>query len=277
MVREAFTWKASSRVPEPDLVMDDPEKVDAYVKAGRNGGVMTPVYLYHATQICSVIQPGDLVIDLACGPANQLGLVAELNPDTRFLGIDLSAPMLQRAKDHIDELQLDNVELLESDIADLSNLSDNSVDAVISTMALHHLPTVDHLLKTFEETKRVLKSGGGVYLADFAHLKSDKAIDYFAHQYKNQQPELFTLDYLYSLRAAFSKQDFRQAVERLGGLARLYSPIFPFMISVKSEARRPADPALDAKLLERYKAMPRNQQVDYKDLSMMFRLGGLKL
>ena len=149
VVCEWFTSERSPRVTEPDLVMDDREKVAAYVEAGRENGVMAPVYLYHAANICEVIRPGDTVVDLACGPANQLAMVARLNPDVNFIGVDLSAPMLERARDLIERQGLRNVTLMPGNISTLSQFSDASIDAVMSTMALHHLPDQDTLARTY--------------------------------------------------------------------------------------------------------------------------------
>ena len=59
LLRELTTREQSARINEPDLVMDDPDKVAAYTRAGREDGVMAPVYLFHCAQICAVIRPGD--------------------------------------------------------------------------------------------------------------------------------------------------------------------------------------------------------------------------
>lgn len=276
-LREMTTRERSPRVTEPDLVMDDPEKVAAYVRAGREDGVMAPVYLYHCAQICEVIRPGDTVLDLACGPATQLGLVARLNPDVKFIGIDLSEPMLQRARSYIQEQGLTNVELRLGNITTLSSVEDKSINAVMSTMALHHLPDSTCLQDTFSEIGRVLKENGGVYLADFGHLRSEKSIDYFAHQYADRQPELFTLDYLYSLRAAFSLNDFREALKSLTGHASIYTSFgFPFMVIVKSPVRRRDDPVLRKALNEIRCDLPDYHKTDLKDLKTLLRQGGLQ-
>ncbi|RME23702.1 MAG: class I SAM-dependent methyltransferase, partial [Candidatus Zixiibacteriota bacterium] len=219
--------------------MDDPEKVAAYTRAGREDGVMAPVYLFHAAQISEVVRPGDTVIDLGCGPATQLAMVARLNPDCHFIGLDLSDEMLRRARAHIAEQGLQNVEFRETDITDLSAFEDGGIDAAMSTMVLHHLPDVAALEKTFAEVSRVVRPDGGLYLVDFGHLKSETSINYFAYQYADRQPELFTLDYLYSLRAAFDREDFKRLAETyLAGRAKFYSTfIMPFMVAVKSAPR----------------------------------------
>ena len=278
LLRELLTWTPSPRVPEPDLVMDDPDKVAAYTRAGRVDGVMAPVYLYHCAQICDIVRPGDIAVDLGCGPATQLAMAAQINPDTQFIGVDLSDEMLDRAKTYIEELELNNITLQKGDITKLAALKDQSIDAVFSTVVLHHLPSVESLNRTFAEIKRILKPGGGIYVVDFGHLKSDKSIDYFAYQYKDRQPELFTLDYLYSLRAAFSVSDFRVATKKhLQGRAKLYAfPLLPFMLAVKSPSRRQESLAMVKKALAEIKeTLPAHHQTDLKDVTALLRLGGL--
>jgi SAM-dependent methyltransferase len=278
LARELVSRERSPRRTEPDLVMDDPEKVAAYTRAGREDGVMAPVYLFHCAQVCEVIRPGDTVVDLGCGPATQLAMVARLNPDVRFVGVDLSEEMLERARAYGAEQGLGNVAFQQADVTDLGFLGDASVDAVFSTVALHHLPDVDHLERTFAEVARVLRPGGGLYLVDFGHLKSEKSIEYFAYQYSDRQPELFTLDYLYSLRAAFPLADFQRLTDRhLAGRARVYSTfLMPFMVVVKSPPRAGEVPqGVRAGLAALRAALPSYHRTDLQDLRTFFRLGGL--
>jgi arsenite methyltransferase len=278
LIRELGSGESASRCNEPDLIMDDPAKVAAYTRAGREDGVMAPVYLFHCAQVCEVIRPGDTVLDLGCGPATQLTMVSRLNPTTRFVGLDLSDEMLERARQHVADLGLANVELRQGDITRLEDFSDQSVDAVMSTLVLHHLPDGGALERTFAEVARVLKPGGGLYIVDFGHLKSEKSIKYFAYQYADRQPELFTLDYLYSLRAAFSLQDFRRLADNcLKGRAKLYSTfLMPYMVAIKSPARAEPNPNLSNELRKLKAQLPGYHKRDLADLRTFFRLGGLR-
>lgn len=277
VIRELLTRERSPRFPEPDLVMDDPLNVAAYVAAGREEAVMAPVYLFHCGNICDVIRPGDTVVDLACGPANQLAMVARLNPATRFIGVDLSLPMLEQAEELITRQGLTNVSFRHGDITDLAMFEDTSIDAVVSTMALHHLPDADCLARTYTEVARILKPGGGIYMVDFGHLKAQRSINYFANQYADRQPALFTLDYLNSLHAAFYPDDFRNAAQPLLQQARLYSTIaLPFMVALKSPVRRGDDSGLRAKLADMKKQLPAWHHADFADLIRHFRMGGMR-
>ena len=38
LIRDLATGESSSRIPEPYLVMDDPEKISVFVRTGREAG-----------------------------------------------------------------------------------------------------------------------------------------------------------------------------------------------------------------------------------------------
>lgn len=270
--------RPAPRRPEPQA-MTDPGQVAAFDEAGREGGVMAPVYLYHCIQVCAQVRPGDVVLDLGCGPANQLALIARLNPDVRFVGLDLSEPMLARAEATCRAQGLTNVELRQGDMTRLEGFGDASLDAVYSTMTLHHLPDREALEATFAEIARVLKPGGGLYLVDFGRLRSEAAMRLMAEQHADRQPEAFTADYLNSLRAAFSLGDWRRAhVRHLAGRGRLHATFFsPYMVAVRGAPRRTLPEALRRALREMREALPPWQRRDLDDLARFFRLGGLAL
>lgn len=275
-LREALGPRTLPREPEPDLVMDGAEQVAAYAEAGRIDGIMAAAYLFHTARISQVIAGARLVLDLGCGPATQLGQVAALNPASRFIGVDLSARMLANARDHAGYLGLANTSFVQADITDLSMIGDGAVDAVVSTMALHHLPSEAHLRTCLGEIRRVLAPGGALYLVDFGRLKSLYSVLFFAYMNRDRQPHLFSLDYERSLRAAFSFEDFaRLAGEILPGF--LVSATFkvPFLTVIKS-ADRDLDEAAHARLREMRRNLPRGYRRDLDELRMFFRLGGLR-
>ncbi len=278
LFREITSRKDSWRIPEPNLVMEDAEQVVSFHEAGRQDGVMAPLYLFHAAQVCEVIKPGETVVDLGCGPANQLGLIAALNPDVKFIGIDLSDEMLGMAERNLKDKGVTNVTLKHGDITDLNMLGTASADAVMTTVVLHHLPDEASLLRCFSEVQRVLKPGGGLYLVDFAHLKTEAAIHYFAYQYEGRQPEIFAVDYLNSLRAAFELDTWKSGWSKhLKDFSDLHSTFMvPYMVSAKSPSRRALPDAMRKRLNEFYRRMPSYQQTDFNDLATFFRFGGLK-
>ena len=276
-IRELFSQSRLERVTEPALVMEDPQQVIEYTTAGLEGGVMAPMYLFHTAQVCEILCPGDNVLDLACGPANQLAQIARLNPGCNFVGLDLSSEMLGKAKCLIQSQGLLNITFAEGSITDLARYDDKSFDAVMSTMALHHLPDITALNQTYREAFRILKPGGGVYLADFGRLKRKDSIEYFAHQYQDRQPPLFTVDYLNSLLAAFSLQDFRSACgQSFGNHATVKSTwCVPYLVITRTGSRQQLSKEIIASINHLRDDLPRHHQKDLADLLIFTRLGGL--
>ena len=261
----------------PDLVIDDPDAAAAYILAAREHGLMAPFYLFHGANISEVIRPGDTVVDLGCGAATQLAMVARLNPLSNFIGVDVSQPMLAQAQDLISREGLNNVTVRQGDISDLSMLADASVDAVVSTMALHQLPDSACLARTYAVVARILKADGGIYMADFAHLKTQHAIDAVGNRHADRQPKLFTEDYLNALEAAFYLDDFRTAARPLLQRATLTATApLALMVALKSPPRRGDDPALRASLAEMRRNLPDWQGADLADLVRGFRRNGMR-
>lgn len=277
IVREIFAERTLPREPEPDLVMDNPQQVTAYAAAGRIDGVMAAAYLFHSARISQVIQGCNLVLDLGCGPATQLCQVAELNPSTHFVGIDLSSNMLADAEQHARKLGIRNVEFHTGDITTLQEIPDHSIDAVISTMTLHHLPSILHLEQCFITISRILKPGGALYLTDFSRLKSLKSVIFFAYMNARHQPHIFSLDYERSLRAAFLKEEFEVlAMRYLPQHAKLISTFkVPFLIIIKTEDKA-ISPGLHHQMNTMHDKLKLRYRRDIDNLRFFFRLGGLK-
>ncbi|MFT3734364.1 MAG: class I SAM-dependent methyltransferase [Rhodocyclaceae bacterium] len=256
--------------------MDDPAQVEAFARAGREDGVIGQIYLLHSVQLCSLIRPGDRVIDLACGPATQLAQVARLNPQARFLGIDLAPAMLADARRHIAAQGLANIELAEGDMTDLRGVADASADVVMSTFSLHHLPDTDALARCFSEIRRVLKPGGRVYLADFGRLRREASMHFMSHRFAELQGPLFTTDFHNSLRAAFSLDDYRAALSALqpdsGPRLRLIpSPLAPFMVIIRSPSVVRLPTAARSELRRLWQALPRFQRMDFEELRHAYK------
>ena len=276
-LREWLGPRQFPREPEPSLIMDDPAQVADYEYAGRIDGVMAAAYLFHTARVSQVISGCAQVLDLGCGPATQLSQIARLNPGTSFIGVDRSEPMLARARAQLAEHGISNVEIRNDDMTDLSSIPNASVDGVISTMALHHLPSLKALEACFRQIARVLRPGGALYLADFGRLKSLKSVLYFAYQNAKHQPHLFSLDYERSLRAAFEPRDFEQAMRGTlpAGTGMCCTFRVPFLVLIKS-----GDRLLPESLLHTIKhlrqQLPRRYRRDLDDMRIFFRLGGLK-
>lgn len=276
LLRERLYWGSQPREPEPDLVMESEAQTRSFSLAGEQDGVLAFLHLYNALQISSVLQPGDRVLDLACGPANQLIQIARLNPDMQFVGIDASPGMLQHAHSGLQRTTVGNVDLQLGDITRLSGLADASFNCVTCTMSLHHLPDLAALNATMHQIRRVLKPRGRFYLVDFGRFKLRSSQRFFADDLRESAQ--FTDDYFNSLRAAFSVHELTAAATTLKPGAQPYATaLAPFMVVLRSAFQRP----LDETTLQRAKAavahLSTPQKRNFHNLVNWFRLGGYPL
>jgi arsenite methyltransferase len=275
--RELVCSRGFNRAPE-GAVMASPAAVTAFARAGEPNGVLSGVYAYHLAQFCAMIRPGDRVLDLGCGPANLLVGAARLNPESHFIGVDLSPAMLEQATALAQASGLRNVELRMDDFTKLESIADVSIDVVLSSMALHHLPDVESLAACLAAVDRVLAADGGIYICDFGRLKSLRSIEYFIERAIPKNEPLLAGDYHASLKAAFSRQEVEAALRAaMRRPVRVYATaVGPLMMVLKTDERAPLSRPTKAAISEIVARLPRERREDLRQLRSFLRLGGLK-
>lgn len=275
LLRETFTSTQFDRIPESDLIMDSEEAVSAFARAGQPNGILSGVYAFYAEQACKMIRPGDRVLDLGCGPALLLASIAALNQDSSFVGVECSAPMIATGNEALRRLAAHNVELRHDDMTELASFESGSIDVVLSSMAMHHLPDTDHLHRCFEAIERVMAPDGRVFISDFGRLKNLKSIEYFVRRAIPRDEPILEHDYRASLRAAFSREEFNRALS--GHVRRrisIYSTVVsPMMLVLMSPFPPPHHLTANADRI--LKTLPRNRRADYRQLRLSLSLGGM--
>jgi ubiquinone/menaquinone biosynthesis C-methylase UbiE len=115
------------------------------------------------------IQPGDVVLDVGCGTGTLAMEVARcVGRAGRVVGVDPGIEQITRARSKATRR---NVPIeFQSGVIEQLPFPDQTFDAVLSTLMMHHLP---HPLKCqgLAEIARVLKPGGRLVIADFKHKK----------------------------------------------------------------------------------------------------------
>lgn len=109
------------------------------------------------------VSPGATVLDVGAGSGLD-ALVAgiQVGPTGRVFGIDMTAEMVAAARSYRESSGVSNVEFRLGSSEDLPFASD-SVDVVLSNGVINLCPDKE---RTLGEIHRVLRPGGGLYLAD---------------------------------------------------------------------------------------------------------------
>jgi SAM-dependent methyltransferase len=109
------------------------------------------------------LRAGEVVLDLGCGAGIDTLLAARaVGPSGRVIGVDMTPEMVERTRRNAKDAGLANVEVREGLIEQIP-LPDASVDVVVSNGVLNLSTRKSRVLA---ETRRVLRAGGRVSIAD---------------------------------------------------------------------------------------------------------------
>ena len=122
------------------------------------------------------LQGHEKILDVGCGRGLLLIAATKQLKSGKAIGIDLwsqddlsnnNATSTNRNAEL--ENVADKIELVTGDMTNMT-FKDNTFDVIISSMAVHNLPSKAAREKAIQEINRVLKPGGRIALLDFIHI-----------------------------------------------------------------------------------------------------------
>jgi arsenite methyltransferase len=109
------------------------------------------------------IKQGDTVVDLGSGAGNDCFVARSVVGETgHVIGVDMTVPMVEKARANATKLGFANVEFRLGDIENMP-VEDNSADVVVSNCVMNLVPDKQ---KAFAETFRITKPGGHFSISD---------------------------------------------------------------------------------------------------------------
>lgn len=132
----------------------NPERIEAYI-----GREIPHRDVAESLLLDALPERIDRFLDLGTGDGRLLALVGQRHPAARGIGIDASAPMLERAQRRFAGNPL--IELHEHDLTEPLTTQRGAFDTVVSALAIHHLR--DRRKRSLFSEIRELLAPGGVF------------------------------------------------------------------------------------------------------------------
>jgi ubiquinone/menaquinone biosynthesis C-methylase UbiE len=122
-------------------------------------GAAPKIHEMVASAIC--VEPGSTVVDVGCGTGLMLSMLRDrVGPQGRVIGIDMTEPMLDRARQRVAAGEWRNVELR---CADMTEFDPGTLaDAAVFTLSLSAAEPAE----VFRHTLGYLRPGGYMVIAD---------------------------------------------------------------------------------------------------------------
>ncbi|QEL16418.1 class I SAM-dependent methyltransferase [Limnoglobus roseus] len=136
------------------------------LETGQSATVDAPLAMALVAQAAAATTPhARHVLDVGCGAGNYTLKLLEGLPDRDVTLIDLSQPMLDRAKERVGRATTGSVTTIRGDIREVE-LPEGRFDIVLAAAVLHHLRTDDEWQAVFAALHRALRPGGSVWIFD---------------------------------------------------------------------------------------------------------------
>lgn len=133
---------------------------------GQAATIDAPLTMALATQAAAVCTPHARdVLDLGCGAGNYSLKLLEHLPGCNVTLVDLSANMLDAARQRVSAATAGNVVTHQSDLRDM-DLGEQQYDIVLAAAVLHHLRTDEQWRDVFAKVHRSLRPGGSFWIVD---------------------------------------------------------------------------------------------------------------
>ena len=199
----------------------------ANLDTGQSATIDAPLAMALVAEAAAATTPhARHVLDVGCGAGNYTLKLLEFLPNLDATLIDLSQPMLDRARERVSRATAGRITTIQGDIREV-RLPVEGFDIVLAAAVLHHLRTDEEWRKVFAAFHRALRPGGSLWVFDMVESSIPAVHELMRRRYGEYLTRLKDEAYRDQVFAYVEKEDtprpllFQQDLLRQVGFAQV--------------------------------------------------------
>lgn len=179
---------------------------------GQQSTIDAPVTLEWITEAARSVNPdAKNLLDIGCGAGNYTLKMLSKLPGLDCTLLDLSRPMLDRAKERVGAMTKGSIDVFHGDIRE-AGFPDAHFDIVLAGAVLHHLREDRDWEEVFRNIYRMLKPGGSFWISDLVIHDKKEINAAFWEEYGEYLRKIGGKDYQEKVFAYIEKEDTPRSV-----------------------------------------------------------------
>ncbi|GJM16203.1 MAG: hypothetical protein DHS20C13_15300 [Thermodesulfobacteriota bacterium] len=139
------------------------------LETGQQAVVDAPIILELISKIAAGVKPdAKNLLDIGSGAGNNTISILREKPGINCDLVDISLPMLEKAKERISKEDAGEVKIFHGDFRDI-DLPVSHYDLIVAAAVLHHLRDDADWERCFQKIYELLKLGGAFFVSDMVH------------------------------------------------------------------------------------------------------------
>jgi len=177
------------------------------LETGQSATIDAPLVLdLIAKAATAANQNATQLLDIGCGAGNYTLKLLQSLPFSEITLIDLSHPMLERARQRISAVTPASLNLHQLDIREFP-CGEGQYDTIVAAAVLHHLRSDDQWRSVFTKIHRSLKPGGSFWVSDLVHHSNPEVQAMMWERYGDYLVQLKGEDYREQVFAYIEQED----------------------------------------------------------------------
>ncbi|MBO0857732.1 MAG: class I SAM-dependent methyltransferase [Chloracidobacterium sp.] len=145
------------------------------LETGQSATIDAPLTLDLISSVAAATTPSAThLLDIGCGAGNYTLKILQRLPNLNVTLVDLSKPMLDRARERVRPMTNGEIRTAQADIRDI-DLGESKFDIIVAAAVFHHLREDGEWSSVFRKCHRALRPGGSIWISDLVSHQSREA------------------------------------------------------------------------------------------------------